>query len=346
MPCFNRRLLRPWLQLVRRKIFNTIEERIQDLKKERNAVILSHNYQDNEIQQLADFVGDSLELAKKCQGIASDTIVFCGVHFMAETAKLLNPEKTVLLPDLEAGCSLADGCKPSHVFTYKHMLAKKRGVEPYLIAYINCSAEVKSLVDICCTSANALDIVNSAPKDRPILFLPDYHLGSWLQKQTDREIILWNGSCSVHESLSRRDLIFLKQQHPNAITIVHPECMEGIIDLADEVLSTSGMVARVKQDTFQEFIVGTEANMIHRLRRENPTNIYIAAPGMPAPGEASCGNCMRCPHMALNTLEKLEKCLKFGFPTVTIDPKVEAKARQSIESMLTGGANGRPTTGN
>jgi quinolinate synthase len=312
----------------------TIEERISQLKKQRNAIILAHNYQESEIQEVADFLGDSLELARKSAEIDCDTIVFCGVHFMAETAKLLNPNKIVLLPDLDAGCSLAEGCTAENLKTYQDFLREKKGQDIYTIAYVNCSAGVKALTDVCCTSGNAVKVVEQAPKDKHILFVPDYHLGSWLQKKTGREMTLWNGSCSVHESISRRDLSFLKQEHPNAITIAHPECVAGILDLADEVLSTAGMVAIAKAHTNQKFIVGTEANMIHRLRRDAPTNTYIAAPGIPAPGEASCASCVHCPHMGLNTLEKLEACLRDGTPEVVLDPAIVPLARKAIENML------------
>lgn len=312
----------------------TIEERIQELKRKRNAVILAHNYQASEIQELADYLGDSLELARRCTEIEAETIVFCGVHFMAETAKLLNPEKTVLLPDLDAGCSLADGCPPEKLAAYQQFLREKHGKSVYTITYVNCTAAVKALSDICCTSGNAKRVVEQAPSDAHLLFVPDYHLGSWLIKETGREMSLWNASCSVHETLSRRDLLFLKEEHPGAVVIAHPECMEGILDLADAVLSTAGMVTRVKAAKNTTFIIGTEANMIHRLRREAPSNTYIAAPGMPEPGSASCGDCVRCPHMALNTLEKLEACLRDGNPEVDIDPAVAPLARRSIERML------------
>lgn len=312
----------------------SIEERIAALKKERNATILSHNYQCSEIQDLADFLGDSLELARRCQSIEQDTIVFCGVHFMAETAKLLNPEKTVLLPDLDAGCSLAEGCTAEQLSAYQDFLRRKTGKELYTISYINSTAAVKALVDICCTSGNALKVVEQAPEDKHILFVPDYHLGTWLKKETGREMTLWNGSCSVHEMLSRRDLMFLKDENPDAIVIAHPECVDGVLDLADRVLSTAGMVAIAREYQNQKFIVGTEVNMIHRLKREGPTNVYIPAPGLPTPGQASCGSCVRCPHMALNTLEKLEACLRDGGPEVSLDPATIERARLPIERML------------
>jgi quinolinate synthase len=312
----------------------TIEDRIAQLKQERNAIILAHNYQESEIQDVADFLGDSLELARKSAEIDCQTIVFCGVHFMAETAKLLNPNKTVLLPDLDAGCSLAEGCTAEMLKSYQDFLRDKKGQDIYTIAYVNCSAAVKALTDTCCTSGNAVKVVEQAPKDKHILFVPDFHLGTWLKKKTGRDMTLWNGSCSVHESLSRRDLMFLKQEHPDAITIAHPECVSGVLDLADEVLSTAGMVAISKSHQNQTFIVGTEANMIHRLRREGPSNTYIPAPGLPKAGEASCSNCVRCPHMALNTLEKLEACLRDGSPEVVVDPAIVPKARASIENML------------
>lgn len=311
-----------------------IEERIAKLKAERNAIILSHNYQDSDIQDLADVLGDSLELARKCTEVDAEVIVFCGVHFMAETAKLLNPEKTVLLPDLDAGCSLAEGCRPEQLAAFQKHLAAKTGKPIYTIAYVNCTAAVKSLVDICCTSGNAVQVVEQAPADHHILFVPDYHLGSWLQQKTGRDMTLWNGSCSVHESLSRRDLMFMKQEHPDAVVIAHPECVAGVLDLADHVLSTAGMVkiAREMKDT--TFIVGTEANMLHRLRLEGPSNTYLPAPGIPAPGQASCANCVRCPHMALNTMEKLEACLRDMSPQIELDPVIVEPAKRSIERML------------
>lgn len=312
----------------------SIEERIAELKKERNAIILAHNYQESEIQEVADFLGDSLELARKSAEIDCDTIVFCGVHFMAETAKLLNPNKKVLLPDLDAGCSLAEGCTAEMLKAYQDHLRAKLNQEIYTIAYVNCSAGVKALTDVCCTSGNAVKVVEQAPKDKHILFVPDFHLGSWLKKKTGREMTLWNGSCSVHESVSRRDLLFMQQEHPDAITIAHPECVSGVLDLADEVLSTAGMVAIAKKHSNQKFIVGTEANMIHRLRREGPTNIYLPAPGIPAPGQASCASCVQCPHMGLNTMDKLEACLRDGSPEVVVDPAIVPAARKAIENML------------
>jgi quinolinate synthase len=275
-----------------------------------------------------------LELAKRCTEIDCETIVFCGVHFMAETAKLLNPEKTVLLPDLEAGCSLAEGCEAEALVAYQRFLREKHGQDVYTIAYINCTAAVKAVVDICCTSGNALKVLEQAPADKHVLFVPDYHLGAWLKSQSGRDMSLWNGSCSVHESLSRRDLMFLKTEHPEAITVAHPECSAGVLDLADHVLSTAGMVAIARAHEHRCFIVGTEANMLHRLRREAPSNTYIPAPGIPQPGQASCASCVRCPHMGLNTLEKLEACLRDMSPEVVVDPAVAPAARRSIERML------------
>lgn len=299
------------------------EEEILKLKKDLNAVILAHYYQESEIQDLADFVGDSLELSKKAASTDADVIVFCGVHFMAETAKILNPNKPVLLPDLEAGCSLADGC-PTVPFK------KFREAHPghVAITYINCSAEVKALSDIICTSSNAEKIVNQIPKETPILFSPDKNLGAYINKKTGRNMLLWNGSCIVHETFSERKLIALQIEHPDAELIAHPECEDIILQKAKFIGSTSALLKYVQTADRQKFIVGTEAGIIHQMEKNTAGKTFL-----PLPPDANCA-CNECPHMKRNTLEKLYLCMKNMNPQITMPPDLLQRALTPIQRML------------
>jgi len=298
-------------------------EEILKLKKELNAVILAHYYQESEIQDLADFVGDSLELARRAKSTDADVIVFAGVHFMAETAKILNPHKPVLLPDLEAGCSLADSCPPPlfKAFRDKHP-------NHVAITYINCSAAVKALSDIICTSSNAEKIINQIPKDQPILFSPDRNLGRYLTKKTRREMLLWDGTCIVHETFSERKIIDLQTEYPDAKLIAHPECEDTLLNRADYIGSTSKLLQFTKEDSNLSYIVATEAGIIHQMQKASPNKVFI-----PAPPEKNCA-CNECPYMKLNTMEKLYLCMKNGKPEITMDGETLAKALKPIERML------------
>ncbi|MBP9212714.1 MAG: quinolinate synthase NadA [Bacteroidetes bacterium] len=299
------------------------EEGIRGLKKSLNAVILAHYYQDSEIQDLADFVGDSLDLSRKAASTTADVIVFCGVHFMAETAKILNPHKPVLLPDLLAGCSLSEGCPPP-------AFKKFREAHPdhVAITYINCSAEVKALSDIICTSSNAEKIVAQIPKDQPILFSPDKNLGAYIQKKTGRPMTLWNGSCIVHETFSERKLIGLQMEHPDAELIAHPECEEHILAKASFIGSTSMLLKYVQDSPRTKFIVGTEFGIVHQMEKSTTGKTFL-----PLPPEANCA-CNECPHMKRNTLEKLYLCMRDMSPQITMDPDLLARARTPIDRML------------
>lgn len=294
---------------------------------EQGILILAHSYQGGFIQDCAHFVGDSLELARYAAEEDAEAICFAGVHFMAETAKLLNPAARVFVPDMEAGCSLASSCKGEDLAAYQAHLTKKLGQRPTTVAYINCSAEVKALSDIICTSGNARQVVDSIPADQPILFVPDMHLGGWLNEETGRDMILWNGACQVHELFSVDTLRVLQAEHPGSITISHPECPKAVRDASDHVLGTAGMLRMVKAAQDQTFIVGTEGNMIYRFEQEAPQNRYIPAPG------ASCA-CNLCPFMALNTPEKLWKCLHERGPEVTVPAELFEAARRSLTRML------------
>jgi quinolinate synthase len=300
-----------------------IEEEILRLKKEMNAVILAHYYQESEIQDLADFVGDSLELSRRAKETTADVIVFAGVHFMAETAKILNPEKLVLLPDLEAGCSLAESC-PAPLFK----LFREKHPDHLAITYINCTADVKALSDIICTSSNAEKIINQIPENQPILFSPDRNLGKYLIKKTGRDMLLWEGSCIVHETFSEKKIIELQIMHPDAKLIAHPECEEIILKRADFIGSTSKLLNFVKEDNSKEFIVATEAGILHQMKKIAPDKILI-----PAPPENNC-SCNECPFMKLNTMEKLYLCMKNRTPSIEIEPELMAKALKPIERML------------
>lgn len=297
---------------------------IARLKRELNAVILAHFYQEPDIQDAADFIGDSLALAQHAAATDADVIVFAGVHFMAETAKILNPDKQVLLPDLEAGCSLADGCPADEFAAF---LAKHPGHK--VVSYINCSAATKAQSDVICTSSNALKIVASFPPEQPIVFAPDRFLGSWVSRQLDREMVLWHGSCEVHETFSEKKLIELKIAHPEARVAAHPECPEAVLQHADYVGSTTGILRFARETEAQAVIVATEAGILHQMRKENPDKLLIPAPG----ADESC-NCNECPYMKLNTLEKLYLCMRDRTPEIVVDPDVAARALAPIERML------------
>jgi quinolinate synthase len=301
-----------------------LEAEIKRLKVERNAVILAHYYQESEIQDLADFVGDSLQLSQAAAKTQADVIVFCGVHFMAETAKILNPNKIVVIPDLAAGCSLADGC-PAPVF--------QRWLEQYpghtVVSYINCSAEVKALSDVICTSSNAVKIVKELA-DQKIVFAPDRHLGAFVAKQANRpDLVTWQGTCIVHETFSERRLLELMAQHPDAEVIAHPECHEGILRHAKHVASTSGLIDYAKKSDKQKFIVATEAGILHKMQQEAPGKTLIAAP----PDDESCA-CNVCPHMRRNTLEKLYLCMRDLQPQIDVPEATRVKALAPIQRML------------
>lgn len=299
------------------------ETEIKKLKKELNAVILAHYYQESEIQDLADHIGDSLELARRAKSTNADVIVFAGVHFMAETAKILNPDKLVLLPDLEAGCSLADSC-PAPLFK----AFREKHPNHVAITYINCTAEVKALSDIICTSSNAEKIINQIPKDQPILFSPDRNLGSYLMKKTGREMLLWDGSCIVHETFSEKKILDLKLQYPDAKLIAHPECEEHLLKWADFIGSTSKLLSYVQEDDAKTYIVATESGILHQMKKLAPGKLLIAAPP-----EKNC-NCNECPYMKLNTMEKLYLCMKNKTPEISMSKELLARALKPIERML------------
>lgn len=298
-------------------------EEIEKLKKQKNAVVLAHYYQEPDIQDIADYIGDSLGLSQEAAKTDADIIVFAGVHFMAETAKILSPQKTVLLPDLKAGCSLADSCPP-HLFRK----FKEKYPDHLVITYVNCTAELKALTDIVCTSSNAVQIVESLPKDQKIIFGPDKNLGAWVAKKTGRDLVLWNGACMVHEIFSREKITKLKERHPNAKFIAHPECEESVLAMADYIGSTTGLLKYSINNEAQEFIVATESGIIHQMEKANPTKTFI-----PAPPNNSCA-CNDCPYMKRNTLEKLYLCLKNGSPEVTVPADIITAARKPIERML------------
>lgn len=296
---------------------------IQKLKKEKNAVILAHYYQDDDIQDVADYRGDSLGLAQQAEKTDADMIVFAGVHFMAETAKLLNPTKKVLLPDLRAGCSLADSCPPDE-------FKKFRDAHPdhVVITYINCTAEIKALSDIICTSSNAMKVVESVPADKKIIFAPDKNLGAYIMKKTGRDMLLWNGSCMVHEIFSLDKIRKLKQQHPNAQVIAHPECEEHVLAESQFIGSTTALLNYTISNSATEFIVVTEPGIIHQMQLASPHKSFI-----PAPPENTCA-CNECPHMKLNTLEKLYLCMKYELPEITIPDHLTGKALLPLKRML------------
>jgi len=296
---------------------------IRDLKRELNAVILAHYYQDPDIQDIADYIGDSLGLSRQAANTNADVIVFAGVHFMAETAKILNPNKLVLLPDLDAGCSLADSCPPAE-------FAKFKAAHPrhLVISYINCTAEIKSMSDIICTSSNAVQIVNQIPADQSVIFAPDRNLGKYVMQQTGREMVLWQGSCMVHETFSEKKIVQLKVQHPNAEMIAHPECEPSVLRHASYIGSTTALLDYVQQSDRQEFIVATEPGIIHQMQKLAPQKHFI-----PAPPINNCA-CNECPHMRLNTLEKLYLCMKNRTPEINLPPEIQQAALRPIQRML------------
>ena len=300
-----------------------LELEIERLRKERNAVILAHYYVDPELQDLADFLGDSLQLSRAARDTDADVIVFCGVHFMAETAKILNPDKVVVIPDLDAGCSLADSCPADALERYKALHP-----DHYVVSYINCSAATKALSDVICTSSNAKAIIEAAPPDRPILFAPDRNLGRWLQAQTGREMLLWQGTCVVHETFSEHKLLKLKAQYPDARVVAHPECEEIILQHADHIGSTSSLLTFSQLDPARTFIVATEAGILHQMRKTSPDKEFV-----PLPPEAGCA-CNNCPYMKLNTLEKLYLCLRDLQPRVELSEELRLAALAPIERML------------
>lgn len=301
-----------------------VRAEIERLRKEKNAVILAHYYQDPVIQDLADFVGDSLDLSRKAAATDAEVIAFCGVRFMAEVAKILSPEKTVVLPDMAAGCSLEDSCPPEQ-------FARFRAQHPDHIAlsYINCSAEVKALSDIIVTSSSAEKIINQLPKDQKIIFGPDRHLGGYLNRITGRDMLLWPGACIVHEAFSETELLKLKAQHPNAPVAAHPECPGHIVELADHVGSTSSILAFALASPSDTIIVATEPHIIHQMEKAAPQKTFIGAPG----ADGNC-NCNMCPYMALNTLEKLYLCLRDLEPRIELDEATRLKALKPLQLML------------
>ncbi len=296
---------------------------IQHLKREKNAIILAHYYQEPDIQDVADYIGDSLGLARKAQQTNADMIVFAGVHFMAETAKILNPSKKVVLPDLHAGCSLSDSCPPFLFEKFKH-----QHPDHLVISYINCSAGIKALSDIICTSSNAQKIVESLPVEQKIIFAPDKNLGAYINKQTGRKMVLWNGSCMVHEIFSLEKITKLKIRHPEAKFIAHPECEEAVLQMADFIGSTTQLLDYTKKEKSNSFIVATETGILHQMIKNAQEKSFI-----PAPPNNSCA-CNDCPHMKLNTLEKLYLCMKYELPELLMDETLRLAAKKPIDRML------------
>lgn len=301
---------------------SAIQEEILALKRQRNAVILAHNYQVEAIQQVADFVGDSLGLSYQAQSAQADVILFCGVHFMAETAKIVNPQRTVLLPDLQAGCSLSDSCPGERLAAYK-----RAHPHLYVVAYINCSAEVKALSDVICTSGNAVKIVGRVPADREILFVPDQNLGQWVSQRTGRKMRLWPGSCYAHVQFTVQAIEKVRAQFPDAPVVAHPECVQAVRDLADEVCSTELMVKFAREHPAERIIVVTESGMLHRLRREVPDKTFIAGP------TDSCA-CNDCRFMKMNTIEKVRDALKTLSPQIEVPEAIRQAAFLPIQRML------------
>ncbi len=296
---------------------------IEKLKKEKNAILLAHYYQEPDIQDVADYIGDSLGLAQKAEKTDADIIVFAGVHFMAETAKILNPTKKVLLPDLNAGCSLSDSAPPPLFKAFKD-----KHPDHIVVTYINCSAGMKALSDIICTSSNAQKIVESLPTEQKIIFAPDKNLGAYINKVTGRNMVLWNGACMVHEIFSLEKITKLKIRHPQAKIIAHPECEEPILAIADYIGSTTGLLKYTQTDTATEYIVATETGILHQMQKAMPLKTFI-----PAPPNNACA-CNDCPHMKLNTLEKLYLCMKYELPEITMDEQLRIAAKKPIERML------------
>ena len=296
---------------------------INELKKELNAIILAHYYQEPDIQDIADYIGDSLGLSQQAAQTEAEVIVFAGVHFMAETAKILNPHKLVLLPDLNAGCSLADSCTAEEFAKFK-----AKYPEHLVISYINCSAEIKALSDIICTSSNAVKIVQQIPQEKPIIFAPDRNLGRYVMEQTGRDLVLWQGSCIVHETFSERKIVELKTKYPQAEIIAHPECETGVLNHADYIGSTTALLKYSQKSSSDIFIVATEPGIIHQMSKSAPNKQFI-----PAPPINQCA-CNECPHMRLNTLEKLYLCMENKTPEIKIPESIRLKALQPIQRML------------
>ena len=307
------------------KTITDLKEKILALKKEKNAVILAHYYQEEAIQEIADFVGDSLELSRKASQVDADIIVFAGVYFMAETAKIVNPNKKVIVPDVKAGCSLADGCPPKEFKTFLEKYPNHT-----VVTYINCTAEIKTLTDIVCTSSNAKKVIGSIPEDQPIVFAPDKNLGKYLIAETGRDMVLWEGSCIVHEAFSLEKLIDLYKKHPTATIIAHPESETHILKVAHYIGSTSGMLNHVKNSPNDTFIVATEAGILHQMQLDNPTKTLIPAPSK----EDNTCACSECAFMKVNTLEKLYQCLQDESPEVHLDNEIIEKALLPIQRML------------
>lgn len=318
-------------EMIREKGFLDVEieptldlfHEIEQLKKEKNAIILAHYYQEADIQDIADYIGDSLGLAQQAEKTKADMIVFAGVHFMAETAKILNPGKKVVIPDLRAGCSLSDSA-PAPLFK----AFKEKHPDHIVISYINCSADIKALSDIICTSSNAAYIVDSVPKDKPIIFAPDKNLGAYLIRKTGRDMLLWNGACMVHEIFSREKITRLKMRYPNAKVIAHPECEQPVLELADFIGSTTGLLKFAVQDSSEEYIVATESGILHQMQKSAPHKKFI-----PAPPDNGCA-CNDCPHMKLNTLEKLYLCMQYEQPEIIMDENIRLAALKPIGRML------------
>lgn len=296
---------------------------IERLKKEKNAVVLAHYYQEPDIQDVADYIGDSLGLAQQAEQTTADMIVFAGVHFMAETAKILNPSKKVVIPDLKAGCSLSDSCPPTLFKKFKELHPDHK-----VVSYINCSAGIKALSDVICTSSNAKIIVESFPEDQPIIFAPDKNLGAYINKVTGRNMLLWNGACIVHEIFSLEKITKLKIRHPNAKLIAHPECEDPILRIADFIGSTTGLLKYSQTDSATEFIVATETGILHQMMKASPDKTFI-----PAPPNNSCA-CNDCPHMKLNSLEKLYLCMEYETPEINMDEELRLAAKRPIDRML------------
>lgn len=296
---------------------------IESLKQELNAVVLAHYYQEGDIQDVADYIGDSLGLSQKAANTDADVIVFAGVHFMAETAKILNPNKLVLIPDLDAGCSLAEGCPPEEFSRFK-----ERYPDHLVVSYINCTAEIKAMSDIICTSSNAVKIINQIPEQQPIIFAPDRNLGRYVMKETGRDLVLWEGSCIVHETFSEKAIVQLKTTHPEAEIIAHPECEEPVLRHANYIGSTTRLLKYSQDSSQQEFIVATEPGIIHQMQKATPEKTFIPAPAM-----NNCA-CNECPYMRLNTLEKLYLAIKNRSPEVTLPEEIRQAALKPIQKML------------
>ena len=299
-------------------------EEIERLKKETDTILLAHYYQEGDIQDVADFIGDSLDLARRAQAVTHKRILFAGVHFMAETAKILNPTKTVLIPDMAAGCSLAESCPPGPFAEFK-----AAHPDHMVVTYINCTAEIKALSDIICTSTNAVDIVNSIPADQPIIFAPDRYLGAWVSKRANRDMVLWDGSCIVHETFSHKRLVQLKVRHPEAKVVAHPECPPHILDEADFIGSTRKILNFVSDDPATTFIVVTEAGIIHQMKKNEPEKTFI-----PALNDDENCNCNNCPFMKLNTLEKVYQTLSTGQPEIEMSEDLRQRAEKPLLEML------------